>query len=557
MNPSKLQLTAGVRGRGRKLGLCAVLVTLGVAWLTGPAWADRPRLVKRWAGGVCPFPIITSTTSTSTQSVSVNWTGFAGPYKVERIQKLGDTNWTQVGSTRDMSLTLSQGGPVGFFRVQAPSPNFAGAAKCMQCHVGHTSWSDTAHAAAYDSLKSIGMQKNASCLPCHTVGFGAPTGFINETNTPGLAGVQCESCHGPAGAHANNPDDLSVVPVKTQAAFLCGGCHTGEHNPQSDEWNTTLHAKVDAHVAGYFADPTNGPARMQSCGACHGGATRLAMLQATTFDIPVTLPSTNDATAIGVTCVVCHDPHVKSADSNQPFQLRSPLASMKPYSYNTSVDFASQYDSSINVCGQCHNLRGGKWTDTSRPPHHSPQYNMLIGSGGVESTNTPPQSYHRTNDLQCAQCHVTSISMAKPTPQNPNIRGHTFEPRMDACQPCHFDPQAAADQVESTQTDVKKRISTVKALLDQWAATKAPASLRTKYGALGWEFSTPGALSDPAGTLKGPTTNEQTNVPPNIKQARFNLYMVQHDASFGVHNGKYTRYLLKVAQDKVNSELGQ
>jgi hypothetical protein len=296
---------------------------------------------------------------------------------------------------------------------------------------------------------------------------------------------------------------------------------------------------------------------MKSCGACHSGATRLAMVTGAIYDVPPVLPSVDNATNIGVTCVVCHDPHVKS--TNTVFQMRSPLASMKPFSYSTATttSFAAQYDPSINVCGQCHNLRGGKWTDTSRPPHHSPQYNLLIGNGGVESTNTPPQSYHRTNETQCAQCHVTAIAEAKPTAANPNIRGHTFQARFDACQPCHFDPQAASDQVDSTQSDIKSRIATLKGLLDQWATTKAASTLSAKYGALAWEFSTPGELSDPSGTLKGPTATEQTNVPPNIKQARFNLYMVQHDGSFGVHNGKYARYLLKVGGDKVKAELGQ
>jgi hypothetical protein len=31
--------------------------------------------------------------------------------------------------------------------------------------------------------------------------------------------------------------------------------------------------------------------------------------------------------------------------------------------------------------------------------------------------------------------------------------------------------------------------------------------------------------------------------------------LVEHDASYGVHNGNYTRFLLKVARDKVNAAL--
>ncbi|MBU6401085.1 MAG: hypothetical protein KGS61_12250, partial [Verrucomicrobia bacterium] len=417
MNSSHLPPTSRVPTAWDRTPLCTLIAVLALA---ASVHADRPQLVRPWPGGVCPYPIITATTATSTQSLTVNWTGFVGPYHLERVQDLSDTNWTEVGSVDDLSLTLPQDGAVGWFRVRGPAPGFAGAATCLQCHPDHSTWTNTAHAGAFAALKAIGMQKSASCLPCHTVGYGTPTGFTDETNTPALAGVQCENCHGPAAEHAGNPSDLASIPLKTQAGMLCGGCHTGPHNPQYDEWVTSPHAAVVPDVAASFADPTSGPARMRSCGACHSGATRLALIVGAEYDVAPLLPSVSDATNIAQTCVVCHDPHVKA--TNTVYQLRYPEASMRPFSYNTATttSFAAQYDPTINVCGQCHNLRGGKWTDTSRPPHHSPQYNLLIGSGGVESTNPPPQSYHRTNETQCAQCHVTSIDLASPTAQNPN-----------------------------------------------------------------------------------------------------------------------------------------
>lgn len=38
---------------------------------------------------------------------------------------------------------------------------------------------------------------DANCLPCHTTGYGKPGGFKSIEETPDLAGVQCEMCHGP------------------------------------------------------------------------------------------------------------------------------------------------------------------------------------------------------------------------------------------------------------------------------------------------------------------------------------------------------------------------
>jgi hypothetical protein len=45
-------------------------------------------------------------------------------------------------------------------------------------------------------------------------------------------------------------------------------------------------------------------------------------------------------------------------------------------------------------------------------------------------------------------------------------------------------------------------------------------------------------------------------VPDKIKKARFNLYLVEHDASKGVHNKDYTRFLLNDAKTNVQSALG-
>jgi len=51
---------------------------------------------------------------------------------------------------------------------------------------------------------------------------------------------------------------------------------------------------------------------------------------------------------------------------------------------------------------------------------------------------------------------------------------------------------------------------------------------------------------------KSPPTagqNRMLKYAPGILQARFLLYMVEHDASYGVHNPPYARYLLKTAGD--------
>jgi hypothetical protein len=266
------------------------------------------------------------------------------------------------------------------------------------------------------------------------------------------------------------------------------------------------------------------------------------------------LPSTHEAAETGITCIACHDPHAKTEHESQ---LLFPMASKIPYSYNTGTNFAANFNPNVQLCAQCHNMRGASWRGTSRPPHHSPQYNLLIGSGGFDGGETSiPQSAHMDIETQCAQCHTHPHSPDEITEATPAFMGHDFHPSMKACAPCH-DEVGGELLTEVVQGNVKKQIGEIKALLDQWALTKAPEALRTKYGRLAWEFQNVGQLSlpTPPDVRQGPTAAEQANVPDAIKQARHNIYMVEHDGSYGVHNGNYSRFILKVARDLVNAAL--
>jgi malonate-semialdehyde dehydrogenase (acetylating)/methylmalonate-semialdehyde dehydrogenase len=84
---------------------------------------------------------------------------------------------------------------------------YAGSERCSQCHQNvHSVWSATLHSKALETLEAIGQSANADCLPCHTVGYGEDGGFVDRATTDVLASVGCESCHGPAAAHANKQE---------------------------------------------------------------------------------------------------------------------------------------------------------------------------------------------------------------------------------------------------------------------------------------------------------------------------------------------------------------
>lgn len=516
-------------------------------------------------GGISPTPDIVHH-GLSNGQIHLQWNGFEGPYTVEGRPGIGVGSWTTLVTTNGNSATVNPGDST-ILRVKGANPLFGSANTCAQCHEEtHANWSQTIHANAINSLKAIGQGNNAACLKCHTVGFGTPTGFISEAVTPNFAGVQCENCHGPSGRHAANPDALELRPIVTDSSKLCGGCHNGFHHPTYDEWSGAGHAHVTPTVANYFRDAATGTARQQACGSCHGGATRMAMMRSVKTGT-LNLPDAETAATTAITCAVCHDSHMPNLDNSH--SLRNPRHSTAFYSYSTATNtnFKAQWDAGgkdIQICGQCHNSRGANPNDTSRPPHHSPQYNILIGDVGVSAgyvaaAAPSQQSAHRNIQNQCTRCHTHGHEPDVASEQDPVYTGHGFEPSIESCVECHQTEQKAEEIIASTQTNIKGLIAEVKGLLDTWAATKAPEALRTKYGALAWEYNTSGQLSNPTGsaTIKGPTGAEQADVPADIKKARYYLYMVEHDGSYGVHNAKYARYLLGTAKTNVQTRLAQ
>lgn len=253
-------------------------------------------------GGVDPHPFIYSLSKTQmvggVPAVTLKWYGFGAPYQVMASTNLSSTNWTALGSPVDaQTATVPVDGRLAFLRV-TNLPFYLGSDECIYCHrTLLTQVNGTAHAGALGTLQKIGMGANKDCLPCHTVGYGYGSGY--STNAPWLANVQCENCHGPAGDHANYPQNRAALPVANMSAKICGGCHNEAHHPTYDEWSESAHATVTPDVAtGMLAGDTN---RMATCGACHSGAARLYMLLGKGY------PPAKEAGTVGVVCVVCHD----------------------------------------------------------------------------------------------------------------------------------------------------------------------------------------------------------------------------------------------------------
>ncbi len=101
---------------------------------------------------------------------------------------------------------------------------------CRKCHLKeHRSWSRTPHAKALDKLEGDDAN-NPECLECHTTGYGEPSGFTSADDTPELAGVTCEACHGAGSAYRDKETmkdhDASVAAgLQMPNETTCLGCH--------------------------------------------------------------------------------------------------------------------------------------------------------------------------------------------------------------------------------------------------------------------------------------------------------------------------------------------
>ncbi len=127
--------------------------------------------------------------------------------------------------------------------VARPSQaEFAGSASCKSCHASeHEIWTKSGHSRAYETLESGKHGRDPDCVSCHVVGLESANGFQSAKATPDLAGVGCESCHGPAKEHVSDPKGH---PLPQAGEASCLSCHNSDHSPKfnfSTHWPRIRH----------------------------------------------------------------------------------------------------------------------------------------------------------------------------------------------------------------------------------------------------------------------------------------------------------------------------
>lgn len=125
--------------------------------------------------------------------------------------------------------------------LKSPPNLYLGNQACESCHpVSVKKWQKTRHAHAMHTLVKKGRESDPECVKCHVTGMPIQPltnldkrknevgGFTSISETPRMANVQCEACHGPGANHAQNP---SQNKMRLMNGSGCRNCHTEETDP--------------------------------------------------------------------------------------------------------------------------------------------------------------------------------------------------------------------------------------------------------------------------------------------------------------------------------------
>ena len=92
--------------------------------------------------------------------------------------------------------------PAGPAVTPPADQTYTGTKACTACHFKQfMAWKKTKHATDAFAKLPAKYKTDATCLTCHSTGYGAASGFKDEASTPNLAGTTCEACHGPGSKH--------------------------------------------------------------------------------------------------------------------------------------------------------------------------------------------------------------------------------------------------------------------------------------------------------------------------------------------------------------------
>lgn len=122
-----------------------------------------------------------------------------------------------------LAAVLVMGGAVSVWAGE-----YVGSKACADCHEEqYDNFADySKKAKSWHSIEimasDLTQEEQRGCYECHTTGYGKG-GFQSLEETPELADVGCETCHGPGAEHADFGDPEYIQ--RTPSIKDCETCH--------------------------------------------------------------------------------------------------------------------------------------------------------------------------------------------------------------------------------------------------------------------------------------------------------------------------------------------
>lgn len=115
---------------------------------------------------------------------------------------------------------------------QEAAARYTGSLACQPCHPGeYERYTEYAlMSRSYQSIerlrKGLTSEEIKGCYECHTTAYGVPGGFVGIEETPHLASLSCEVCHGPGSVHVASAGQGAMRRGLTMED--CEACHISE-----------------------------------------------------------------------------------------------------------------------------------------------------------------------------------------------------------------------------------------------------------------------------------------------------------------------------------------
>ena len=326
-----------------------------------------------------------------------------------------------------------------------------------------------------------------------------------------LSLVACQTEIGPAGPAGPAGPQGPAGNDGQNGAENCVDCHGSNQliTAKMFQWENSVHA-----TGGHY------DRNATSCAICHTSQGFLevagtgATATAATIDNP--LPQN---------CYTCHQIHNTYTDADWALSTESPVTFW--------VGGETRDIGKGNLCINCHQARARtpalpdpnttgtiSLTSSHWGPHYGAQGTMFTGAGAYETVGSTPyaNSAHTTMvGNACIGCHMAPVTGGRAA------GGHTFrvesvdgDLNTNGCVQCHTDAGELETLVEATQLEIEDL------LFELGEKLYAKGIFNASHGLV-----VPVDVShDEAGAV-------------------WNFFFVEEDKSYGVHNAKYTRALLK------------